>query len=280
MVEDENSKLLTVAIPTYNRFDYLKALIENFILQFKFKPSLVDYVEILISDNHSTDDTRSFCENLPSEVREFIRYERHDENVGAGLNFISCVRKTKTSYVWLFGDDDQPCNDCLERIVKSLAEKPDILYISYTGYDTKVNSVIKFSNYNEYINFIAKLNPHHVLATTFITTCIFKKEIFNNDIALKKNNTLYGHSYALVSNHNASVKIDPNVFFSLNINKPPFAEDIENLLPAAHHRFLLEVSFRYKSSRILFFAYQKHLNYKRKELKSSIKRFFKLLFRL
>jgi hypothetical protein len=50
-------------------------------------------------------------------------------------------------------------------------------------------------------------------------------------------------------------------------------------LPVAHHRFLLEVSFRYKSTRILFFAYQKYLNYKRKELNSFIERFFKLFFR-
>lgn len=278
MVEDAHSKLLTVAIPTYNRYSYLKTLVEKFILQFKSNPSLVNNVIVLISDNNSNDKTRSFCENLPTEVKVFIKYERNNKNIGAGLNFISCVEKSKSSYVWLFGDDDQPCDDCLERVVKSLAEKPDILYISYREYDFKLDAPITFTSYKDYINFISKSNPHHVLASTFITTCIFRKNIFNFDVAFKKNNTFYGHSYAIVCNQTASVKIDPDVYFNLDKNKPPFAEDIESILPKEHHSYLLHIVFSYKSIRILFFAYKKYLNYKRKILKSNFMKLFKLLF--
>lgn len=50
--------LLSICIPTYNRSQYLKETIDSIIGQEEFKS---ENVEIVISDNCSTDDTEIVC---------------------------------------------------------------------------------------------------------------------------------------------------------------------------------------------------------------------------
>lgn len=273
-------KLLTIAIPTYNRSNYLEKLLARFGLLVKESRIAKDDIEILVSDNSSTDNTKEICDEFKVRFDGIFSYHKNQQNLGASINFEKAIKRAKGKYVWLFGDDDIPNSNCLTELVEVLDANADIIYLSYNEYDMVYKEQSRFKNYSDYIKSAAKINPHLVLATTFITTCVFKKTLFDFEIAKKYRDTLYGHSYAIIQNKNSSVLLDPRKFFKLNINKPPFAEDIESLLPVAHHRFLLEVSFRYKSTRILFFAYKKLLNQKRREFKFYTKRFFKILFRL
>jgi len=60
-------------------------------------------LEILVSDNCSTDDTERV-------VRSFgdprVRYVRHPENIGANNNFNYCIKEARGVYFLLFHDDD------------------------------------------------------------------------------------------------------------------------------------------------------------------------------
>lgn len=76
-----NKPLLSICIPTYNRSSYLEKTLDSIINQNGFD----NRVEIIISDNCSTDDTRDLCLKY-SEKFHNIKYFCNDSNL-ADRNF-------------------------------------------------------------------------------------------------------------------------------------------------------------------------------------------------
>ena len=72
----ESKPLLSICIPTYNRATYLEKCLESIVQQEGFD----DRVEIVISDNCSTDDTQKIGE-IYSERYSNVKYFRNEENV-------------------------------------------------------------------------------------------------------------------------------------------------------------------------------------------------------
>ncbi len=72
-----NKPLLSICIPTYNRAEYLKKSIESIVCQEEFKNELV---EIIVSDNVSTDDTERIGRYYAEEYDNFFYY-RNEVNV-------------------------------------------------------------------------------------------------------------------------------------------------------------------------------------------------------
>ena len=93
-------KLLTIAIPTFNRAEKLENLIASII------PQLTPCVEILVSDNASTDKTAELMMRLGSQ-NAAIRYVRQSTNVGIDRNVESAVVNSQGRFVWICGDDDE-----------------------------------------------------------------------------------------------------------------------------------------------------------------------------
>lgn len=93
--------LLTIAIPTYNRADYLQDLLSDLAGQLQTYPE----VELLISDNASTDHTASVISAAQKQVPN-ARYTRNATNIGPDANFLQCFEMAAGKYVWLVGDDD------------------------------------------------------------------------------------------------------------------------------------------------------------------------------
>lgn len=73
--------ILTIAIPTYNSSKYLKETLEKTIIQCEKN----NEIEILVSDNCSTDDTESVVKDfINKEIN--IRYLKNSQNVGLDKN--------------------------------------------------------------------------------------------------------------------------------------------------------------------------------------------------
>ena len=62
------NKLLSICIPTYNRAQFLPALLESIITQINGHE---DKVEIIVSDNASTDNTKQITQNDKSAEHFF-----------------------------------------------------------------------------------------------------------------------------------------------------------------------------------------------------------------
>ena len=91
---------LALCIPTYNRGAYIEQAIRSIAVQ--MPPS---GVEIVVVDNHSTDDTPAIVARLQGEIGQ-LRYFKREVNVGADRNVIEAGDYSDSDYFWVFGSDD------------------------------------------------------------------------------------------------------------------------------------------------------------------------------
>lgn len=90
--------LLSFCIPTYNRADILKQVIELLV------PICEKYnLMICVSENASPDHTKDVMESLVAKY-SFIKYHRHSHNIGPDDNFEYVLKMPDTKYRWLLSD--------------------------------------------------------------------------------------------------------------------------------------------------------------------------------
>jgi glycosyltransferase involved in cell wall biosynthesis len=110
--------LATVGIPTFNRSGRLKHCVASILAQ------SFGNIEVVISDNGSSDDTWAVCQRFARDDRRF-RVFRQEPLVNSTQNFDFVRRQARGDYVLLLGDDDWIDSDYLERCIGALTAKPD-----------------------------------------------------------------------------------------------------------------------------------------------------------
>ncbi len=106
---------VTVALATYNRAeDYLPQALASAVAQ------TYPHLEILVSDNHSTDHTEEVVRGMRDGR---IRYVRQPENLGANANFNACLEAATGEYFVLLHDDDLLEPTMVARCVKELGKR-------------------------------------------------------------------------------------------------------------------------------------------------------------
>lgn len=115
-IEKVPGKVLSLCLPTYNRGWCIKEQIARLMT---CSNTILDKMEIIISDNCSDDDTKDIVNDaIAAGFR--CRYIRNETNLGMDGNFVSCFQKATGKYVWLLGDDDLILIHQLEKIVNLL----------------------------------------------------------------------------------------------------------------------------------------------------------------
>lgn len=115
---------LTIAIPTFNRADWLAASVPLWQRQIV---GLEDQVELIVLDNASTDSTQSVLFALREAGP--IRIVRHQQNKGAAWNFSQAAQEARGKYVWVVGDDDLPLEGAISRALSALQLNPNVAYL-------------------------------------------------------------------------------------------------------------------------------------------------------
>ncbi len=122
--------LLTIAIPTYNRSRNLEQLLGSLMPQALSEGR----VEVLVSDNCSTDDTPAVVARFRQAGWDLVSI-RNEVNIGADANFLQCFEKGSGKYVWIFGDDDFIAPGGLAKVVALLADNDySLAYVSPYGF--------------------------------------------------------------------------------------------------------------------------------------------------
>lgn len=90
---------VTVGIPTHNRAGSLERAVRSALAQD------VSELEIIISDNASTDGTAALCDELAAADPR-VRVVRHATDIGAEANFRSVLEAARSPlFMWLADDD-------------------------------------------------------------------------------------------------------------------------------------------------------------------------------
>lgn len=109
---------VTIAIPTYNRAEhFLPKALESALAQ--------DYpaLEIIVSDNASSDSTEALLGSLNDER---LHYVRQKVNLGATGNFEFCENNATGDYFLLLHDDDMIDPDFVSSCMKAANYRKDI----------------------------------------------------------------------------------------------------------------------------------------------------------
>lgn len=110
--------VLSICIPTYNRAGYILETVHSIIKQDNGQ------IEIVISDNASSDNTREIISKLQKDY-SFIHYFCNDENLGADLNYLKSVEHATGEYCWLMGSDDIMTDHALADFFESINQYQD-----------------------------------------------------------------------------------------------------------------------------------------------------------
>lgn len=108
-----SSPLVSIGIPVYNGENYLAEAIDSILSQ-----TLGD-LEVIISDNASTDRTAEICEMYASRDPR-VRYVRQSANLGAAPNYNAVFHESRGRYFKWAAHDDVCDPVFLERCVASL----------------------------------------------------------------------------------------------------------------------------------------------------------------
>jgi len=114
--------ILSICIPTLNRAELLDDALQG------LRPEVVslgDTVEVVVSDNGSSDATRDVLQRHS----DWIRWDGIDRTISFTENMLRVTCDlARGQFVWLVGDDDLVIRGSIERVVKSLNKLPDVAY--------------------------------------------------------------------------------------------------------------------------------------------------------
>ncbi len=111
--------LVSICVPTHNRADALKTTLPS-ILEQDYKA-----LEILISDNASTDGTEALCRAL-AERDPRVRYVRHPKNIGLYGNHNFCLDSARGEFLSFFHDHDERDRRIVTLYVEFLQAHPRV----------------------------------------------------------------------------------------------------------------------------------------------------------
>lgn len=158
------SEKLTIVIPTYNEEKYIAGVLNDIINQ-----TYIDNTRVMVSDNHSTDNTRKIVNEFKEKYQNKINIEIIDGGtVSRGRN--NGAKKTTTEYI-LFLDGDVRLSHP-EHIYDTLKDMIDNDYSLLTSkvksYGNDIRTNLVFRVFNVVNGLISKITPFAV-GTYFMT---------------------------------------------------------------------------------------------------------------
>lgn len=109
--------LVTIAIPTFNRAPLLKECVAAALAQ------TYEQIEVLVSDNASTDETRQVMTEFADNR---LRIVRQQTNIGMLPNWNACLAEARGDYIIFVPDDDRPAPWLVRKCVELVRRQPDI----------------------------------------------------------------------------------------------------------------------------------------------------------
>jgi len=176
-----NNPLLTIAIPTYNRANYLDLCLRRIGEEIKkLSEGSSHLIDVYVSDNASSDNTLEIISKYQSLNLYALRVVRNNINIGPDKNIAQCYDSAISPYVWILGDDDVILPGSLAKVLSILQmKKIDILYLNNywfaddyakSTFPQKQNAISKF---NEPLEFVRRTN----VMLTFISGLVVRSGI-------------------------------------------------------------------------------------------------------
>jgi abequosyltransferase len=176
--------LVSICIPTYNRADCLRQCLDSIIVA---RHSYENEVEILISNNASTDNTNHVINKYVNKFKNIKQYT-HENLIRGEANFYYVASLSRGKYIWLFGDDDTVEPEAIKKVIQNIKSKPAALILNYSSWSHDFRNVHRVG-YHQINQDKSYTDPNDVmkqfgLTIGLISSIVLRRRVF---FAIKKN---------------------------------------------------------------------------------------------
>jgi len=127
-------RMLTIAIPTFNRADRLKVTLISILNEINTL-QIQDKVSIFVSNNNSSDNTIEILQQVESAAIEDnvqFRFQNNLMNFGASQNVLQCALNVSSKYMLLMSDDDNITPGALLEVLENITQlQPNVIIYNF-----------------------------------------------------------------------------------------------------------------------------------------------------
>lgn len=183
----ENKKpLLSICIPTYNREKYLKRLLDSIVTQNEFKNT--KDVEIVISDNASTDWTKKMVANYIKVFWDKIKFFQNKENIWLCWNLYRVPSLWLWKYLWMMWSDEKLAPGSIWIILKWL-ENNNVKTVIITNSECE-SLYLNFNWFSDFSTYVWQHESDFLDVEwwflTFMSFCIMSSEYYLQSVNFLK----------------------------------------------------------------------------------------------
>lgn len=162
--------ILSICIPTYNRAPYLEKTLISIVEDEVFLNT--DDVEIIISNNCSTDNTDEICEKFAQKFPNKIKYIRQEEPVYPDYHIFKTIEYASGIYCKLNNDTAAFNKNALKHMLDFLKNNPNYHGIFFNFNNIKKEEVVVCDSFEKLLNTVS------YYITWIVSFCI-KRETYN-----------------------------------------------------------------------------------------------------
>jgi abequosyltransferase len=226
-------KILSICIPVYNRESDLKECLNS------IEKNYVDGIEVVISDNKSTDKTVEVIKEF--EKRIPIVWMTKNKHSGFDENCINVISMSTGEYCWILGSDDKVSDGGIELLIsKILVGKDDVIHFSYSQDGVHTSPInesshgdLSISDYIAKVKYIAQLK-NLSLAFMFISCIAFKRKKWIDKPLLIRDSigTNYVHAFVMHSiiSSRSSIYVTNKVLVTAKLSENEWTKDVGRFL--------------------------------------------------
>ena len=188
--------ILTIAIPTYNRKMLLRRALDSIFCQ--NNPNL----EVLVSDNASNDGTDELLKEY-SKIYTNLRFVVNDTNIGSMNNFLNCLKRASGKYIILLGSDDLVLPDSIQHIISFLTNNDNmsLVFLNHCGFydefisEEKCSKSFLENKCSDIVTHDKSLFLEHAkVQLTFMSALILNKSLINLEDKIQEySETFFAH---------------------------------------------------------------------------------------
>lgn len=163
--------ILSICIPTYNRATYLEKTINSIVTDEKFMNT--NDIELVISNNCSTDDTEEVCQKYVEKFPDKIKYIRQEKPIFADIHIYKVPEYATGKFIKLNNDTCSYLENSIEKILEILSSFSEEKVFFLADFEGREKNTTVCKNYDEFLNAAS-------YRLTWIGGIIFDREYFLN----------------------------------------------------------------------------------------------------
>ena len=178
--------ILSICIPTYNREVYLKRLVDSIISQKEFVDT--DDIEIVISDNASTDSTKDMINKYINKYWDKIKFFQNKENIWMCWNLYKVPSLWTWKYLWMMWSDEELAPGSIWIVLKWL-ENNEVKTVILTNSERE-SLYLNFNWFSDFSTYVWQHESDFLDVEwgflTFMSFCIMSSEYYLQSINFLK----------------------------------------------------------------------------------------------